>query len=61
MLRCEIETFNGFFFFFLFTPQNVDPKSVTSTMNSQGVLCIKASKLAIEAPKETTIPVEFKS
>ncbi|KAK6961173.1 heat shock protein Hsp-12.2 [Biomphalaria glabrata] len=41
-------------------PEDVDPKSVTSTMNSQGVLSIKAAKLALEAPKETAIPVEFK-
>ncbi|BFZ14672.1 hypothetical protein BsWGS_17711 [Bradybaena similaris] len=41
-------------------PPDVDPKSVTSTMNSQGVLCIKASKLPLEAPKDVPIPIEFK-
>ncbi|KAK0067206.1 alpha-crystallin B chain [Biomphalaria pfeifferi] len=41
-------------------PEDVDAKSVTSTMTSQGVLNIRAAKLAIEAPKETAIPVEFK-
>nr|AXN72715.1 heat shock protein 17 [Physella acuta] len=41
-------------------PDDVDPKSVTSSMNSQGTLSIKVSKKAIEAPKETNIPIEFK-
>ncbi|XP_059177757.1 heat shock protein Hsp-12.2-like [Physella acuta] len=41
-------------------PDNVDATSVTSTMNSQGTLLIKASKKAIEPPKEIAIPVEFK-
>ncbi|XP_059138767.1 heat shock protein Hsp-12.2-like [Physella acuta] len=41
-------------------PDDVDAKSVTSTMNSQGTLSIRAAKKAIEPPKETAIPVEFK-
>ncbi|XP_059157014.1 alpha-crystallin B chain-like [Physella acuta] len=41
-------------------PDDVDAKSVTSTMNSHGKLSIKASKKAIEPPKETAVPVEFK-
>lgn len=40
--------------------QDVDPKSVTSSMNSQGTLSIKVAKKAIEAPKEINIPIEFK-
>ncbi|BFZ21886.1 hypothetical protein BsWGS_24925 [Bradybaena similaris] len=41
-------------------PPDVDPKSVTSTMNSQGTLSIKACKQALEAPKDVNIPVEYK-
>ncbi|CAL1531813.1 unnamed protein product [Lymnaea stagnalis] len=40
-------------------PEDVDAKSVTSSLNSKGVLNIKASKLALEAPKDTPIPVQF--
>ncbi|CAL1544145.1 unnamed protein product [Lymnaea stagnalis] len=40
-------------------PEDVDAKSITSSLNSNGVLSIKATKRAIEAPKETAIPVEF--
>ncbi|CAL1533484.1 unnamed protein product [Lymnaea stagnalis] len=40
-------------------PEDVDAKSVTSSLNSNGVLKIKASKLALEAPKETAIPIQF--
>jgi len=42
-------------------PEDVDPTSVTSTMNSQGVLSIRAEKQALEAPKERAIFVEFKN
>ncbi|KAH9510259.1 hypothetical protein Btru_042604 [Bulinus truncatus] len=41
-------------------PEDVDPKSVTSTMNSNGVLNIKVAKKALEAPKEIPIAVEYK-
>ncbi|BFZ21838.1 hypothetical protein BsWGS_24875 [Bradybaena similaris] len=42
-------------------PPDVDPKSVTSTMNSQGTLSIRASKLPVEeAAKDVNIPVEYK-
>ncbi|KAH9513836.1 hypothetical protein Btru_031521 [Bulinus truncatus] len=40
-------------------PEDVDPKSITSTMNAQGVLSIKVQKKALEEPKETAIPVTF--
>jgi len=41
-------------------PENCDPRSVTSTMNDQGILNIKVDKKALEAPKETSIPVQYK-
>ncbi|GFO22503.1 heat shock protein beta-1 [Plakobranchus ocellatus] len=41
-------------------PNDVDPNSATSSMNSNGTLSIKMSKTALEAPKEVNIPVEFK-
>ncbi|CAL1539013.1 unnamed protein product [Lymnaea stagnalis] len=41
-------------------PKDVDPKSVTSTMNSHGTLTIKVAKKAIEPPKEVNIPIDFK-
>ncbi|KAI8796119.1 heat shock protein Hsp-12.2 [Biomphalaria glabrata] len=41
-------------------PDDVDPKSVTSVMNTQGTLNIKVAKKPLEAPKEIAIPVEFK-
>ncbi|CAG5116502.1 unnamed protein product [Candidula unifasciata] len=41
-------------------PKECDPKSVISTMNSHGILNIKVAKKAIEPPKETAIPVEYK-
>ncbi|CAG5136226.1 unnamed protein product [Candidula unifasciata] len=40
-------------------PPDVDAKSVTSTMNGQGVLTIRVAKRAPEAPKEIQIPVNF--
>lgn len=41
-------------------PEDVDPKSITSAINTNGVLNIKVQKKAIEAPKETQIPIDFK-
>ncbi|BFZ23706.1 hypothetical protein BsWGS_26745 [Bradybaena similaris] len=40
-------------------PPDVDAKSVTSTMNPQGVLNIRVAKRATEVPKEIQIPVTF--
>ncbi|KAK0061190.1 heat shock protein Hsp-12.2 [Biomphalaria pfeifferi] len=41
-------------------PEDTDAKSVTSTMNSNGVLNIRVAKKAIEPPKEIPIAVEYK-
>ncbi|CAG5130612.1 unnamed protein product [Candidula unifasciata] len=43
-------------------PPDVDPKDVSSTMNKEGVMFIKAGKKkeALEAPKEVPIRVEYK-
>ncbi|KAK0043193.1 heat shock protein Hsp-12.2-like [Biomphalaria glabrata] len=41
-------------------PENVDPSSISSTMNAHGILNIKVQKKALEEPKETPIPVTFK-
>ncbi|CAG5130611.1 unnamed protein product [Candidula unifasciata] len=41
-------------------PLDVDPKAVTSTMNNNGVMLIRAGKKAVEAPKEVPFPVEYK-
>ncbi|BFZ15169.1 hypothetical protein BsWGS_18208 [Bradybaena similaris] len=40
-------------------PEDVDPKSVTSTMTDHGILNIKVQKKSEEV-KETPIPVSFK-
>jgi HSP20 family molecular chaperone IbpA len=37
--------------------QDVDPKTVTSSLNQNGVLTVKAPKMALEAPPETVIPI----
>ncbi|XP_059162914.1 heat shock protein Hsp-12.2-like [Physella acuta] len=42
-------------------PEDVDPQSITSSMNAHGVLSIKIQKKAIGEPKETQIPIDFKS
>lgn len=40
-------------------PENVDPKSLKSTLSSDGVLQIEApAPPAVEAPKENLIPIE---
>lgn len=41
-------------------PDDVDVKSITSTMNSQGILKIQAEKKALES-KERPIPVQYES
>ncbi|KAH9499441.1 hypothetical protein Btru_003498 [Bulinus truncatus] len=41
-------------------PDDVDAKSVTSTMNTNGTLSIRVAKKALEAPKEIPIAVEYK-
>lgn len=41
-------------------PKDVDPKTIKSTLNTEGVLSIKAEKRAIE-PQETEIAVEHQS
>ncbi|XP_041353343.1 alpha-crystallin B chain-like [Gigantopelta aegis] len=38
-------------------PKDVDPKTVTSSLSPDGVLNVKAPKLALEAPQERTIPI----
>ncbi|CAG5130446.1 unnamed protein product, partial [Candidula unifasciata] len=40
-------------------PPDVDPKEVTSTMNKEGVLFLKAAKKSLET-KEVPIAVEYK-
>ena len=46
------------FYFFIFFPlQDVDPAAVTSSLSNDGVLCLKAPKMALESPKERTIPI----
>ncbi|XP_059175601.1 heat shock protein Hsp-12.2-like [Physella acuta] len=42
-------------------PEDVDARSVTSTITYNGILNIKAIKVDTGAPKEMTIPVEFRS
>uniref|UniRef100_A0A2C9LXE4 SHSP domain-containing protein n=1 Tax=Biomphalaria glabrata TaxID=6526 RepID=A0A2C9LXE4_BIOGL len=41
-------------------PENVDPSSISSTMDAHGFLNIRVQKKALEEPKETVIPVTFK-
>ncbi|KAK6975361.1 heat shock protein Hsp-12.2 [Biomphalaria glabrata] len=41
-------------------PENVDPSSISSTMNAHGILNIRVQKKALEESKETVIPVTFK-
>ncbi|BFZ22648.1 hypothetical protein BsWGS_25686 [Bradybaena similaris] len=41
-------------------PENVDPRSVKSSMSKNGILNIKVDKTPIEACQETPIPVQYK-
>ncbi|KAK7100895.1 alpha-crystallin B chain-like [Littorina saxatilis] len=38
-------------------PKDVDPNAVTSSLNKDGVLMLKAPKKSLEAPKERSIPI----
>ncbi|CAG5134333.1 unnamed protein product [Candidula unifasciata] len=41
-------------------PDNVDPKSITSTLTDHGILSIRVQKKPCEEPKEIPIPVNIK-
>ncbi|KAK7108838.1 alpha-crystallin B chain-like [Littorina saxatilis] len=38
-------------------PKDVDPAGLTSSLNRDGVLTLKAPKMALEAPNERSIPI----
>ncbi|VDP25864.1 unnamed protein product [Soboliphyme baturini] len=40
-------------------PKEIDPATVSSSLNSNGVLTIEASKNIVKGTKERTIPIEL--